>query len=151
MSSTDAHGSETAEINPAATRTTTSRLLDALHSATAQGIQLPDSVLTTSLTERIAQKTRAEHPQSGENLVAEVIRHTEQGTIEARAPQPYRHDEWRPAGENFKSIPETKQQREEIRAKAAEVAAGLSRNRPPGKKALFTAAEELLKPLGWEV
>ena len=83
-------------------------------------------------------------------LVHELIRHSGQGTVEAHAPLPYRHDEWRPAGENFKSIPEFKEQREIIRKKAAEIAARLSRNRPPNKATLFAAAEELLKPLGYD-
>src|SRR5438045_9189167 len=84
------------------------------------------------------------------NTVHEVIRRPGQGTLEARAPLPYRHDEWRPAGENFKSIPETKEQRELIRRTAAQVAAKLPRNRPPNKQALFAAAAELLKPLGYD-
>jgi geranylgeranyl pyrophosphate synthase len=73
-----------------------------------------------------------------------------QGTLEARAPLPYRHDEWRPAGENFKSIPETKARREQIRACAVDAAARLPRSRPPTKQALFSAAETLLKPLGYD-
>ena len=66
----------------------------------------------------------------------------------ARPPAPYRHDEWRPAGENFKSIPETKEQRESLRRRAAEAAARLPRHRPPDKQSLCRAAEELLAPLG---
>ena len=88
--------------------------------------------------------------QSEANLVAEFVRKPEQGTVEAHAPLPYRHDEWRPAGENFKSIPETKVQRELIRRHAADVAGRLSRNRPPNKQTLFGAAAELLKPLGYD-
>lgn len=67
----------------------------------------------------------------------------------AHAPAPYRHGEWRPAGENFKSIPETKAQRELIRQHAARIAARLPRQRPPDKLTLCNAAEELLKPLGY--
>jgi len=71
------------------------------------------------------------------------------GTVSPEAPAPYRHDEWRPAGENFKSIPETKERRELLRGLAAEAAARLPRNRPPDKQTLSGAAEELLAPLGY--
>lgn len=74
----------------------------------------------------------------------EVVRRSGQGTVEARAPEPYRHDEWRPAGDNFKNIPATKQEREAIRARAAEFARRLPRERPPTKQVLYGLAEELL-------
>lgn len=139
----------------AETNTTTSPI-EALHAAAAKGVQLPDTALTSDLVSRLAAKaanlreTDHDGAQSESNLVNEIIRHPEQGTVESRAPLPYRHDEWRPAGENFKSIPETKEQREIIRKKAVEVAGKLSRNRPPNKQTLFHAAEELLKPLGYD-
>ena len=122
---------------------TTLSALEALHAAAAKGIQLPNSVLENNLLQLAAA-------QRDSNLVSELIRHPSEGTVEARAPIPYKHDEWRPAGENFKSIPESKEQRELIRKKACEVAAKLSRKRPPDKKTLFHAAEELLKPLGYD-
>ncbi|HYG78120.1 MAG TPA: polyprenyl synthetase family protein [Planctomycetota bacterium] len=141
-----------------ATRATqTASALDALHAAAAKGVSLPDTALTSDLVSRMKAKHAAQPvlvdtngAQSETNLVQEIVRHPEQGTVEARAPLPYRHDEWRPAGENFKSIPETKEQREIIRKKAVEVAARLPRNRPPNKQTLFAAAEELLKPLGYD-
>ncbi|MGD0089718.1 MAG: DUF116 domain-containing protein [Planctomycetota bacterium] len=67
-----------------------------------------------------------------------------------RAPAPYRHEEWRPAGENFKSIPATKEQRELLRRRAAEAAARLPRERAPDKQTLYAAAAELLQPLGYD-
>ena len=118
--------------------------LDALAIAASKGVQLPGGNFG------VLEKSAPGASQSEKNLVQELIRHPEQGTVEARAPQAYRHDEWRPAGENFKSIPESKEQRELIRKKAVEVAAKLSRNRPPNKQALFNAAAELLKPLGYD-
>ena len=119
--------------------------MEALAAAASKGVQLPNSVLSSDLVALTAQKT-----QSESNLVQEFVRHPAQGTVEARAPLPYRHEEWRPAGENFKSIPETKEQREIIRKAAVEIAGKMSRNRPPDKKVLFTAAEQLLKPLGYD-
>jgi len=82
--------------------------------------------------------------------VSEISRNATQGTLEAHAPTPYKHDEWRPAGDTFKSIPATKEEREKIRCAAGVVARKLSRNRPPQKQALQTAAEELLTPLGYD-
>ncbi|HYF49576.1 MAG TPA: polyprenyl synthetase family protein [Planctomycetota bacterium] len=83
-------------------------------------------------------------------LVQELIGHSADGTVEARAPLPYRHDEWRPAGENFKSIPDTKEQRETIRKAAAEFASRLPRSRPPTKQQLQELAANLLQPLGFD-
>src|SRR4051812_26470191 len=100
--------------------------MQALQAAASKGIQLPNSVLSNDLVALTKQATPA--GPSDSNLVQEFIRHPEQRTVEARAPLPYRHDEWRPAGENFKSIPESKEQREAIRMKAVEVAAKLPRN-----------------------
>ncbi len=117
--------------------------LDALAVAAAKGVQLPGG--NFGVLEKVANV-----PQSESNLVQELIRHPESGTVEARAPVAYRHDEWRPAGENFKSIPESKEQRELIRKQAVAVAAKIPRNRPPNKQVLFKAAEELLKPLGYD-
>jgi geranylgeranyl diphosphate synthase, type II len=113
--------------------------------AAAQQATLGQVISIESITDSPLRK-----PSSELSLVGELVRHTTQGTIEARAPLPYRHDEWRPAGENFKSIPESKAQREIIRKGAAEIAARLSRKRPPTKQALFASAEELLKPLGYD-
>lgn len=122
--------------------------MQALQAAAAKGIQLPNTVLSNDLV--ALTKNAAPVGPSETNLVQELVRHPEERTVEARAPLPYRHDEWRPAGENFKSIPEKKEQREAIRLKAAEVAAKLPRNRPPDKKVLFAAAETLLTPLGYD-
>ena len=83
-------------------------------------------------------------------LANELIKHAGERTVEARAPTPYQHDEWRPAGDHFKSIPDTKQKREEIRLKAVDVARKLSRNRPPTKQSLSVLAAELLTPLGYD-
>ena len=120
--------------------------LNAFAAAAARGIQLPNTVMSNSLSDQLA---RGKTKNSG-NLVEELIRHPAQGTVEARAPMPYRHEEWRPAGDNFKSIPETKEQRELLRQHAASAARGFPRNRPPNKRALFTAAETLLTPLGYD-
>ena len=68
----------------------------------------------------------------------------------AKAREPRQTDEWRPAGENFKSIPETKEERERIRACAREAARRFSPTRAPRKKEVREAAEELLKPLGYD-
>lgn len=86
----------------------------------------------------------------GAPAVEELIRHSTQGTVEARAPAPYRHDEWRPAGDNFKSIPATKEEREKIRRAALACAMKFSRQRPPTKQALQDAARDLLAPLGYD-
>src|SRR5690242_19361832 len=115
--------------------------MQALQAAAAKGIQLPNSVLSNDL---VALTKQAAPGQSETNLVQELVRHPEERTVEPRAPLSCRHDEWRPAGENFKSIPEKKEQREAIRMKAVEAAAKLLRNRPPDKKVLFAAAEQLL-------
>jgi len=80
----------------------------------------------------------------------DVTAQTPEQPAAARAPAPYRHNEWRPAGESFKSIPGTKEQRELIRQHAAAAAARLPRRRPPDKQALRAAAEALLKPLGYD-
>lgn len=120
--------------------------IDALAAAASKGVQLPNG--NYGVLETI--RPSAAPNQSPDNLVQEFVRHPAQGTVEARAPLPYRHDEWRPAGENFKSIPESKAQREVIRKAAVEVAARLPRNRPPNKQVLFAAATELLTPLGYD-
>lgn len=113
--------------------------------AAARGVQLPDG-----LNGGLAVSGKLTGGNNPLQLANEMIRHPQERTIEARAPLPYRHDEWRPAGENFKSIPDTKEQREEIRKRAAAVAATISRQRPPNKQSLFEAAETLLKPLGYD-
>ncbi|MCZ7644247.1 MAG: polyprenyl synthetase family protein [Planctomycetota bacterium] len=71
-------------------------------------------------------------------------------TLKARAPQPYRHDEWRPAGETFKNIPETKERRELIRRAALAMAGDLPRDRPPAKQTLAALGRKLLAPLGYD-
>jgi geranylgeranyl diphosphate synthase, type II len=119
--------------------------MKALLEAAARGVQLPNGLNGT-----LAQNGQPAGANGELQLVSEIIRHPEERTIEARAPLPYRHDEWRPAGENFKSIPETKEQRDVILKRAAEVAKEISRERPPDKRALFAAAEALLKPLGYD-
>src|SRR5207248_525783 len=83
-------------------------------------------------------------------LVTELVKNSSERTVEARAPLPYQHDEWRPAGEQFKSIPETKEKRDLIRLRAADVAQKLPRNRPPTKQVLGELATELLQPLGYD-
>jgi geranylgeranyl pyrophosphate synthase len=66
----------------------------------------------------------------------------------ARIVTPPHYDEWRPAGANFKSMPQAREQRELIRAEAARAAAQLPRHRPPAHQTLFDLARRLLKPLG---
>lgn len=81
--------------------------------------------------------------------VTEISRNAQQGTMEAHAPLAYQHEEWRPAGEHFKGIPDTKEEREKIRKAAADIAKNFSRKHPPNKAALQKAAEDLLTPLGY--
>ena len=83
-------------------------------------------------------------------LANELIKNMGERTVEARAPTPYQHDEWRPAGDHFKSIPDTKDKREQIRLKAVDVARKLPRTRPPTKQSLSELATEILTPLGYD-
>lgn len=98
----------------------------------------------------VSEHTLTLPPAEAPNLVTQLIKNREERTVEARAPLPYRHDEWTPAGDNFKSIPDTKEKREQIRLMAVDVARKLPRNRPPTKRALGELATEILTPLGYD-
>ena len=135
----------------------------AQHSA----LSTQDSLIVSTLTElpllKDAQPSaglngimaRAAKPSSVKEseappLASELIKHAGERTVEARAPTPYQHDEWRPAGDHFKSIPDTKDKREQIRLKAVDIARKLPRNRPPTKQSLSTLAIDILEPLGYD-
>jgi geranylgeranyl pyrophosphate synthase len=92
-------------------------------------------------------ETGNNHESEQSTASAPLLHSAQTGTeagASAHAPLPLRESDWRPAGENFKSVPESKEQREAIRLKAAEVAARMPRSRPPDKQMLMAAAEEVL-------
>jgi len=112
--------------------------------------QHPEDLPLRSPQAETAASAPAALPSALKNgQVTEISRNAQQGTMEAHAPLAYQHEEWRPAGEHFKGIPDTKEEREKIRKAAADVARGFSRKHPPNKGALQKAAEDLLKPLGY--
>jgi geranylgeranyl pyrophosphate synthase len=121
----------------------------ALAAAAAAGVQLPDG-LNGVIASHSHPLTVKPNSISSDPLATEVVRHTAERTVEARAPTPYRHDEWRAAGDNFKSIPQTKEQREAIRIAAVDVAAKMSRKHSPTRQLLQREAEGLLKPMGYD-
>ncbi|MBE7466162.1 MAG: polyprenyl synthetase family protein [Planctomycetes bacterium] len=88
--------------------------------------------------------------QDGRGQTEELARNGAERTVKARAPQAYRHDEWRPAGELFKSIPERKEDRESLRQAAARSAHLIPRDRPPTKQRLAELGRDLLGPLGYD-
>lgn len=70
------------------------------------------------------------------------------GVDRGRTPEAYRHEEWQPAGKNFKALPESKELRERLNAAAEAAAERFSEERPPEMRELFPVAKELLGPLG---
>jgi len=128
----------------------TADALTALADAAARGVQLPNGL--NGILARNGKAANGTSPRTNDTppQVTELIKHLDERTVEARAPLPYQHDEWRPAGDQFKSIPDTKEKREQIRLRALDVAQKLPRNRPPSKQVLGDLAKEILDPLGYD-